>query len=191
MKFFDNIMRAIGLKEEEDNEFEFDDEKRTMSCLCLAPKVMAAKVIAVMKQTAMKSHVIRDGTISLPCPCAKSVSVVVVEPIGFDEVQKMADYLRNNQPVVINFENTDNDVRKRIVDFISGTIYALMGLCAKLDAISWSAHRKMLKSTWKIRITQVKARLNHGRDKSKDCFYWLRSDGRGHLKGYAPGKCRF
>ena len=27
MKFFDNIMRAIGLKEEEDNEFEFDDEK--------------------------------------------------------------------------------------------------------------------------------------------------------------------
>ena len=48
-----------------------------------------------------------------------------MEPIGFDEVQKMADYLRNNQPVVINFENTDNDVRKRIVDFISGTIYAL------------------------------------------------------------------
>lgn len=28
MKFFDNIMRAIGLKEEEDNEFEFDDEKK-------------------------------------------------------------------------------------------------------------------------------------------------------------------
>ena len=94
---------------------------------------MAAKVIAVMKQTAMKSHVIRDGTISLPCPMRKkSVSVVVVEPIGFDEVQKMADYLRNNQPVVINFENTDNDVRKRIVDFISGTIYALDGSLRKV-----------------------------------------------------------
>lgn len=63
------------------------------------------------------------------------MSVVVVEPIGFDEVQKMADYLRNNQPVVINFENTDNDVRKRIVDFISGTIYALDGSCA-----SWTQY---------------------------------------------------
>ena len=62
----------------------------------------------------------------------KSVSVVVVEPIGFDEVQKMADSLRNNQPVVINFENTDNDVRKRIVDFISGTIYALDGSLRKV-----------------------------------------------------------
>lgn len=60
------------------------------------------------------------------------MSVVVVEPIGFDEVQKMADYLRNNQPVVINFENTDNDVRKRIVDFISGTIYALDGSLRKV-----------------------------------------------------------
>lgn len=44
----------------------------------------------------------------------------------------MADYLRNNQPVVINFENTDNDVRKRIVDFISGTIYALDGSLRKV-----------------------------------------------------------
>ena len=33
---------------------------------------------------------------------------------------------------LINFENTDNDVRKRIVDFISGTIYALDGSLRKV-----------------------------------------------------------
>lgn len=48
-------------------------------------------------------HTGRDNLIAMP-HAQKSVSVVVVEPIGFDEVQKMADYLRNNQPVVINFE---------------------------------------------------------------------------------------
>ena len=192
MKFFDNIMRAIGLKEEEDNEFEFDDEKKDNVVPMFGTKSYGSESHRGYETNRYEEsrHTGRDNLIAMP-HAQKSVSVVVVEPIGFDEVQKMADYLRNNQPVVINFENTDNDVRKRIVDFISGTIYALMGLCAKLDAISWSAHRKMLKSTWKIRITQVKARLNHGRDKSKDCFYWLRSDGRGHLKGYAPGKCRF
>lgn len=134
-------------------------------------------------------HTGRDNLIAMP-HSQKSVSVVVVEPIGFDEVQKMADYLRNNQPVVINFENTDNDVRKRIVDFISGTIYALDGSCAKWAATLWSARRKMLKSTWKTRITRVKARLSHGRDKTKDCFCWLRRDGRGNLERHALGKCR-
>ena len=92
---------------------------------------MAAKVIAVTNRYEESRHTGRDNLIAMP-HAQKSVSVVVVEPIGFDEVQKMADYLRNNQPVVINFENTDNDVRKRIVDFISGTIYALDGSLRKV-----------------------------------------------------------
>ena len=41
-------------------------------------------------------------------------------------------YLCKNQPVVINFEDTDADVRKRIIDFISGTIYALDGTLRKI-----------------------------------------------------------
>ena len=162
MKFFDNIMRAIGLKEEEDNEFEFDDEKKDNVVPMFGTKSYGSESHRGYETNRYEEsrHTGRDNLIAMP-HAQKSVSVVVVEPIGFDEVQKMAPSM------------------------------PLMGLCAKLDAISWSARRKMLKSTWKIRITQVKARLNHGRDKSKDCFYWLRSDGRGHLKGYAPGKCRF
>jgi cell division inhibitor SepF len=72
-----------------------------------------------------------DKLISMPLS-HNQVSVVVVEPINFDEVQKMADYLRKNQPVVINFEDTDTDVRKRIVDFMSGTIYAIDGTMKKI-----------------------------------------------------------
>jgi cell division inhibitor SepF len=55
------------------------------------------------------------------------VRVVVIEPSSFDDSQKVADFLRNDQPVVVNFETTEPAVRKRMTDFISGTIYALNG----------------------------------------------------------------
>ena len=55
------------------------------------------------------------------------VRVVVLEPVSFDDSQKVADFLRSDQPVVVNFESTDPAVKKRMTDFISGTIYALNG----------------------------------------------------------------
>ncbi len=73
-----------------------------------------------------------DGKlISLPL-AQKQVKVIVLEPTGFDDSQKVADHLRNNQPVVVNFETTDGEIMKRMTDFISGTIYALNGSMKKI-----------------------------------------------------------
>lgn len=72
-----------------------------------------------------------DKVLSMPVN-QNAVSVVVIEPIDFNDSQKMADYLCKNQPVVINFEDTDQDTRKRIIDFVSGTIYALDGTLRKI-----------------------------------------------------------
>lgn len=73
------------------------------------------------------------GSKTIAMPIAdKQVRVVVIEPSNFDDSQKIADYLRGNQPVVVNFEYTDNIVTKRMTDFISGTIYALGGSMKKI-----------------------------------------------------------
>ena len=75
----------------------------------------------------------RPGDKVLSMPVNQSpVSVVVIEPVDFNDSQKIADYLCKNQPVVINFEDTDPDTRKRIIDFVSGTIYALDGTLRKI-----------------------------------------------------------
>lgn len=55
------------------------------------------------------------------------MKVVVIEPRSFDDVQQVANCLKEKKPVVINFENTDAEDAKRIIDFISGTTYALAG----------------------------------------------------------------
>lgn len=63
---------------------------------------------------------------------SKQVKVMVMEPVSFDDAQHVADYLRNRKPVVINFENTETEIAKRIIDFISGTTYALAGNLQKV-----------------------------------------------------------
>lgn len=62
----------------------------------------------------------------------KPIKVIVVEPYSFDDAQQIADHLKNRKPVVVNFENTDKDIAKRMVDFISGTTYALSGNIQKI-----------------------------------------------------------
>lgn len=73
-----------------------------------------------------KSEQGRNKTIDMPLS-KKQIKVVVIEPADFNDSQKVADFLRNNQPVVVNFETTDGATKKRMTDFIYGTIYALGG----------------------------------------------------------------
>ncbi|WP_054695732.1 cell division protein SepF [Syntrophomonas palmitatica] len=63
---------------------------------------------------------------------SKSIKVVVCEPVSFEEVQTLGDHLKARKQVILNFENTDAEVTRRIFDFISGTTYALEGSCHQL-----------------------------------------------------------
>lgn len=74
-----------------------------------------------------------NNLVNLPTAVAsKQIKVMVVEPFSFDDAQHVADHLKNRKPVVVNFENTDKEVAKRMIDFISGTAYALSGSIQKV-----------------------------------------------------------
>src|SRR5699024_4855410 len=53
--------------------------------------------------------------------------VMLCEPKSYDEAQEIADFLLNKRAVIINLQRVDNVQAKRIVDFLSGTIYAING----------------------------------------------------------------
>lgn len=158
MKFIDRIMDALSLYDEEellDEELELKkplpkEEPKERGTLFRQKNVTAAspaepsaapapakekKPLFSFKkpQSAAKPEENKMGSRTLNLPVAnKLVSVVVLEPVTFDDSQKIADYLRSSKPVVVNFQNTDNVVAKRMTDFISGTIYALGGSMRKL-----------------------------------------------------------
>lgn len=56
-----------------------------------------------------------------------SIRIVIVTPRHFEDVQVVADHLKARRPVIINLENTDRELTHRIINFLSGTIYALNG----------------------------------------------------------------
>ncbi len=59
--------------------------------------------------------------------------VVVVQPEDFDETPSIASHLKNNKPIVLNLESVDKNVARRIIDFLSGTVYALDGDIKKVS----------------------------------------------------------
>jgi len=60
--------------------------------------------------------------------------VVLCEPRTYNEAQEIADHIVNRRAVVINLERVDHIQAKRIVDFLSGTVYAVNGDIQKLGA---------------------------------------------------------
>ena len=58
--------------------------------------------------------------------------MMLLEPRAYSESQQIADYLKGRTAVVVNLKRVTPDQAKRIVDFLSGTIYAIGGDLQKL-----------------------------------------------------------
>ncbi|EKD8216783.1 cell division protein SepF [Listeria innocua] len=56
-----------------------------------------------------------------------SSRMVLAEPRVYAEAQELADYLKDYKTVVVNLQRISHDQATRIVDFLSGTVYALGG----------------------------------------------------------------
>ena len=63
-----------------------------------------------------------------------SGKMVLVEPRAYSESQQIADHLKKKNTVVVNMKRVTPDQAKRIVDFLSGTVYALEGDLQKIGA---------------------------------------------------------
>ena len=56
-----------------------------------------------------------------------SNKMILVEPRAYSESQAIADHLKARKKVVVNFKRVTADQQRRIIDFISGTLYAING----------------------------------------------------------------
>ncbi|WP_208589296.1 cell division protein SepF [Gracilibacillus suaedae] len=64
----------------------------------------------------------------------KSAKMVLFEPRSFNEVQDIADHVVNRRSVVINLQRVDTQQARQIIDFMSGTVYAVSGQIKKLGS---------------------------------------------------------
>lgn len=59
-------------------------------------------------------------------------SVILAEPRAYSESQTIADQIKKRNSVVVNLKKVTHDQARRIIDFLSGTLYALGGSLQKL-----------------------------------------------------------
>lgn len=122
MGLMDNLKKVMISQNDDDRyDEEYEDEE--------TEEVVEPAKPASNKFTPSVSRPVSNYSVSNN----DKMQVVVVEPKDFETCQKIATHIRESRPVLINFENTDSHVAARIVDFVSGAIFALDGRIQKIS----------------------------------------------------------
>ena len=74
----------------------------------------------------------RKGKV-VPISQAQSVKMVISQPTSFEQSEEICSLLKEKKSVIVNLEYVNKDVARRIVDFISGGVYALDGHIKKIS----------------------------------------------------------
>jgi cell division inhibitor SepF len=111
MSFMDKLKNIMTVPEDE--EYEDDD------------------VDIISKHTDKSSSSIKQDDIKrnkvVNIHTTTQLQVVLVKPDRFDDASSVADHLNEKRTVVLNLEQTNKEVSRRLVDFLSGVAYANNG----------------------------------------------------------------
>jgi len=74
----------------------------------------------------------RDANKVVNIHATTQLQVVLVKPDRFENAAEVADHLREKRTVVLNLEQTNKDIARRLIDFLSGVAYAQEGKIKKV-----------------------------------------------------------
>ena len=66
-----------------------------------------------------------------------NIELKVVKPSQFGQILTAGDYLVEGKPVLLNLEDVDGALRRRMIDFIAGVAYALNATIKKASSSSY------------------------------------------------------
>ncbi|MHA7963756.1 cell division protein SepF [Paenibacillus sp. CAU 1782] len=124
MGLMNKFMNFFGLQEEE----EIIERERVQT----TDEQEAETSPFEARRNSSKNNAINSGGNVVSIHSQKNTRVVLSEPRSYDEAQEIADHLRNRRAVIVNLQRVRSDLALRIVDFLSGTVYALNGSISKL-----------------------------------------------------------
>lgn len=94
------------------------------------------KKLFTFEETKKESNVVEDEYYNVTTDAFKEMDstskMVLLEPRAYSESQQIADHLKSRNSVVVNLKRVTPDQAKRIVDFLSGTVYSIGGDLQKI-----------------------------------------------------------
>ena len=117
-KFVNKIWNLLGV-ENDDYEEEYVDGDTAY-----VPE--EKEYVAPAAPTNKKSKVVG-------MPGVPQVRVIISQPNTFEQSEEICEHLKEKKSVIVNLEYVNKDVARRIIDFISGAVYALDGNIQKVS----------------------------------------------------------
>ena len=75
----------------------------------------------------------KEKVVAMPQTQTNAIKMVISQPTTFEQSDEICSFLKEKKSVIVNLEYVNKDVARRIVDFISGGVYALDGYIQKVS----------------------------------------------------------
>ena len=144
MSIWDNLKKLTQPYDDEYEDYEEEDELEGFE-----EEVPEERPVRTRRPSPFSAPVKEEEDFSAPSTSASTGSsvsgfsgnvvslggkqeVVLFHPANFNDTSTAADHLRSKKAVIVNMENVDKAMARRVVDFLSGCVYALDGDVKKI-----------------------------------------------------------
>lgn len=139
MGFFDKVLGAMKMDDDDFYDEDYDDEEYD------EPAHKSTSKRSIKSQTIDDDYDEMDNSSKIrPMrPAAprtgrsrmmsNGMEVVVIKPTSVEDAREITDTLLNNHTVLLNMEGLDVEMAQRIIDFTSGSTYAIDGNLQKIS----------------------------------------------------------
>ncbi|MBO5209285.1 MAG: cell division protein SepF [Lachnospiraceae bacterium] len=133
MSVMDKFLNAMKLNDEEDDGFYdddyYDDEPEPIKKPLPVKEDTLVEEDKTVKKVTPKVTPMRQ-TKKMP---GTGMEVCVIKPTTVEDAREITETLLANRTVVLNLEGLDVDIAQRIIDFTSGSCFAISGNLQKIS----------------------------------------------------------
>ena len=129
MSFKDKMKSLIGIDEEDFYEEEFEVPAIKPPRLAATPSMQEQPVVQPRQplRAVEQPKETNRGQVTQMNVNTMMSKVIIREPKDYSDAQNIADCLKEGLPVFVNLQRLDKGQGRRVIDFLSGTIYSLDG----------------------------------------------------------------
>ncbi|MBE5892356.1 MAG: cell division protein SepF [Lachnospiraceae bacterium] len=144
MGVMDKFLNYMKLNDEDENDYLDDDYLDDEEEVEAAPKKLVSKPAKAVREEAEYEEKAPKRVVPQPkvTPIRQTVTrkmpgsgmeVCVIKPTSVEDAREITETLLSNRTVVLNLEGLDVDVAQRIIDFTSGSCFAIGGNLQKIS----------------------------------------------------------
>lgn len=142
MGVMDKFLNYMKLNDDDDDYYDsdyYDDEPVEPKTPLFSKKSAPKEEEEIVEKPVSKRNASTNNKItqmrqsSRKTASGNGMEVCVMKPTSIDEAREITDTLLANRTVVLNLEGIDVDIAQRIIDFASGSCYAISGNLQKIS----------------------------------------------------------